>query len=345
MIATPASSLVQTLLDDYGTAARERLREYLRDRRPHHELYELASDYPERGGRALRASLCLASARAFGASATDALNSAVALELMHNAFLVHDDVEDESEERRGRPTLHLSHGIPIAVNVGDALAVLSLRPLLDNVGHLGSRIALRVLEEAERMARESVEGQALELWWRQRNVVDLDETHYLEMVLKKTCWYTTIYPIRVGALIGTRDGVDLDRFLRFGFFVGAAFQIQDDLLNLVGDARRYGKELNGDLWEGKRTLMLIHLLGAAEAGDRARLAQVLGMPRVDRTPEHIRWVRERMETYGSLEYARQVAHGLAGAARHEFSLAFAEVPDSPDRRFLEALPAWVIERA
>jgi geranylgeranyl diphosphate synthase type II len=345
MSATPASTLVQTLLDEYGTAARERLRQYLRGRTPHQELYELVADYPERGGRSLRASLCLASARAFGASASDALNSAVALELMHNAFLVHDDVEDESEERRGRPTLHLRHGIPIAVNVGDALAVLSLRPLIDNVAGLGSQLALRVLEEAERMARESVEGQALELWWRQRNVVALDESNYLEMVLKKTCWYTTIYPIRVGALIGTRDGVDLDRFLRFGFFVGAAFQIQDDLLNLVGDAWRYGKELNGDLWEGKRTLMLIHLFNAANEVDRTRLARVLGMPRADRTSEHIHWVRERMEAYGSIEHARQVAHGLAGAAQHEFSLAFAEVPDSPDRRFLEALPAWVIERA
>ena len=159
----------------------------------------------------------------------------MALELLHNAFLVHDDLEDESEERRGRPTLHVRHGAPLAINAGDALAVLSLRPLIDNVGTLGARLALRILEEAERMARESVEGQALELWWRQHHVIDLEEADYLRMVLKKTCWYTTIYPMRVGALIGTRDGVELDSYLHFGFFVGAAFQIQDDLLNLVGD--------------------------------------------------------------------------------------------------------------
>jgi geranylgeranyl diphosphate synthase type II len=335
---------VRERLEEYGTAARARMREYLRDRQSHHAFYDLVSDYPERGGRVLRASLCLATARAFGAHPTDALNSAVALELLHNAFLVHDDLEDESEERRGRPTLHLSHGAPLAINVGDALAVLSLRPLIDNVGTLGSRLALRVLEEAERMARESVEGQALELWWRQHNTVDLGESDYLRMVLKKTCWYTTIYPMRIGALIGTRDGVDLDRYLHFGFFVGAAFQIQDDLLNLVGDAARYGKELNGDLWEGKRTLMLIHLLNAATSDERERLTRVLGMPRAARTVEEVQWIRERMERYGSIDYARQVAHGLAGAALHEFSLAFADLPDSPDRAFLEALPTWVIER-
>jgi geranylgeranyl diphosphate synthase type II len=342
---TVPSTLVTERLEEYGTAARVRMRDYLRGRSLGHAFQELVADYPERGGRSLRASLCLATARAFGASPEEALNSAVALELLHNAFLVHDDVEDESERRRGRPTLHRRHGLPLAVHAGDALTVLSLRPLLDNIGLLGSRLALRVLEEAERMARESVEGQTLELWWRQHNAVELSEADYLRMVLKKTCWYTIIYPLRVGALIGTRDGVELDRYLRFGFFVGAAFQIQDDLLNLVGDEVRYGKELGGDLLEGKRTLMLIHLLQVMPPEERARLTRMLGLPRAERTEEELRWVLGRMEAYGSIDYARRVAHGLAGAAQHEFSLVYAGLPDSPDKRFLETLPTWVIERA
>ena len=148
-----------------------------------------------------------------------------------------------------------------------------------------------------------------------------------------------------GALIGTRDGVELDRYLHFGFFVGAAYQIQDDLLNLVGDEASYGKERDGDIWEGKRTLMLIHLLNVMGPEERARLSRVLGVPRAERTREEVRWVRERMERYGSIDYARQVAHGLVGAALHEFALAFADVPDSPDKDFLAALPTWVIERA
>jgi geranylgeranyl diphosphate synthase type II len=263
---------------------------------------------------------------------------------MHNAFLVHDDIEDESEERRGRPTLHLLHGVPMAVNAGDGLAVMALRPLLENRHTLGPILALRVLEEAERMARESVEGQGIELAWRRDNTVDLREEDYLQMILKKTCWYTTIYPVRVGALIGTRDGVDLERFFRYGFFVGAAFQIQDDLLNLVGDAERYGKELGGDLWEGKRTLMLIHLMRALDPDERQRLAAILGRPRTERFEPDIRWMRESMDRHGVIERAREVAHGLAGAAMHEYAAAFAGLPDTRERRFLEALPAWVIAR-
>jgi geranylgeranyl diphosphate synthase type II len=170
------------------------------------------------------------------------------------------------------------------------------------------------------------------------------EADYLGMVLKKTCWYTTIFPSRVGALIGTRDGGNLDRFIRFGFFLGAAFQIQDDLLNLAGDPGRYGKEIDGDIWEGKRTLMLIHLLRAASRPERVRLAEFLAQPRRQHRRADVVWIRERMDAYGSLEYARQVAHGLAGAALHECASLYSRVPPSRDKQFIAELATWVLER-
>jgi geranylgeranyl diphosphate synthase type II len=342
---TAASNLVPAMLQEYGAVTRVALCDYLRPREPQRHLYNMVADYPRRGGRMLRPSLCIATARVFGASIEEAVRSAVALELLHNAFLVHDDVEDESDARRGQPTLHALHGVPVAVNVGDALTLLGLRALIDNRTTLGPWLTTRVLEEAEQMVRESIEGQAVELGWRRDNALDLTDADYLSMVLKKTCWYTTIFPSRVGALIGTRGGCDLDRFVRFGFFLGAAFQIQDDLLNLAGDEARYGKEINGDVWEGKRTLMLIHLLRAAVAGERSRLGEFLARPRSRRTSADVQWVRQRMDSYGCLDYARQVAHGLAGAALHEYSCGFGDVPDSPDKRFIEALVTWVIERA
>lgn len=340
-----AADLVPALLKEYGEATRVALCDYLQPREPQRHLYNLVADYPRRGGRMLRPSLCIATARAFGASTDDAVRSAVALELLHNAFLVHDDIEDDSDQRRGRPTLHTMVGVPVAVNVGDALTLLGLRALIDNRTTLGPRLTLSILEEAERMARESIEGQAIELGWRRDNALTLTEADYLEMVLKKTCWYTTIYPSRVGALIGTRDGTDLDRFIRFGFFLGAAFQIQDDRLNLAGDPERYGKELAGDLWEGKRTLMLIHLLQSATAAERARLAEFLAQSRQQRHTSEVSWVRQRMDAYGCLEYAREIAHALAGAALHEFSSLYAGVPVSRDKAFIQSLAAWVLERA
>lgn len=337
-------SLVPAVLREYGGATRSVLFRYLPAGEPRRYLYDLAADYPRRGGRALRPSLCIATARAFGGTLEDALRTAVSIELLHNAMLIHDDIEDESEQRRGRPAMHVTEGVPISINVGDLLCMLAMRPLLDNRATLGSLLALTILEETERMARESAEGQALELGWRRDNSVDVAESDYLEMVLKKTCWLATIHPSRVGALIGTRGAVDPDRFIRFGFFLGAAFQIQDDLLNLQGDAQAYGKELGGDIHEGKRTLMLIRLLEQASPPERGRLQALLARPRRKRTLADVRWVRARMDSYGCIDYACQVANGLVGAALHECSLLYAGLPDSRDRRFIEALPGWVIQR-
>src|SRR3989441_13099212 len=185
-----ASSLVPAVLKEYGDVTRVALCDYLGPREPRRHLYSLVADYPRRGGRMLRPSLCIATARAFGAGLEDAVRTAVALELLHNAFLVHDDVEDESDERRGRPTLHALHGVPLAVNVGDALTLLGLRALMDNRLRLGPWLTMRILEEAERMAREAVEGQAIELGWRRDNATELTETDYLPMGLKKTAWDT-----------------------------------------------------------------------------------------------------------------------------------------------------------
>ena len=317
--------------------------QYLPGKEPRRYLYDILSDYPSRSGKMMRSSLCIATARAFGAPLEDALGSAVSIELLHNALLIHDDIEDESEERRGKPTLHKLHGIPLALNAGDTLSLLSLKPLIDNADKLGSQLCLSILRENERMAIETAEGQAMELGWRHDNVIDLDDEDYLVMVLKKTCWLATIHPIRVGAIIGSRNTVDLDNMIRFGFFLGAAFQIQDDLLNLVGDAR-YGKELDGDIWEGKRTVMLLRLLQLVTPEEKKLIINLLSSPREQRQKEQIRIVHQLMNDYGCIDYARQLAHGLAGAARHEFELVYSDLPESRDKQFIEGLVTWVFER-
>lgn len=345
MQAAATGDFIAAMLDEYGELTRVALCDYLQPQEPRRHLYNLVAEYPQRGGRMLRPSLCIATARAFGGSLDDALRTAVALELLHNAFLVHDDVEDESDERRGRPTLNALHGAPVAVNVGDALTLMGLRALLDNRNRLGPWLSMQLLEETERMARESIEGQAIELGWRRDNALHLSEADYLQMVLKKTCWYTTIYPSRTGALIGTGSAIDSARFVRFGFFLGAAFQIQDDLLNLRGNPQRYGKEINGDIWEGKRTLILIHLLRVCSDAERSWLAEFLRQPRQARATADVERVRRGMDEHGCLDYAAQVAHGLAGAAQHEFSTLYDSLPDSRDKRFVGALIPWVLARS
>lgn len=340
---TPGA-LVAGVLREYSGAARAVMSAHLPTREPRRFLYDLVADYPRRGGRGFRPSLCIATARAFGGSLDDALHTAASIEMLHNAMLIHDDIEDESDLRRGEPTLHARAGLALALNAGDLLALLGLRPLVANRRRLGARLSLRVVEETERMAVESAEGQAMELGWRRENTRGVTEADYLAMVLKKTCWLGMIHPARVGALIGSEDTVELDRFVRFGFFLGAAFQVQDDLLNLTGDATAYGKELGGDIYEGKRTLMLIRLLERCDEGERERVYAMLGAERATRRVEDVSFTRALMDRYGCLEEARSVASGLAGAAQHEFERAFAGLRASRDLDFIASLPAWVIER-
>ena len=342
-MTTARASLVSTMLQEYGALTRAALKKYLPSQEPRRYLYDLLRDYPERGGKMMRPSLCIAAAQLFDAPLAHALGTAVAIELLHNALLIHDDIEDGSEQRRGLPTLHLLHGVPLALNAGDTLTLMSLLPLLENRTVIGERLALRVIEETQQMARECAEGQSMELGWRRDNVTDLGDADYFEMVLKKTCWLATIYPIRVGALIGSRGGVDLKAFVRFGFFLGTAFQIQDDLLNLCADGS-YGKELNGNLWEGKRTLMLIRVFRESTRGERARLTSVLARVREERTRDEVAWIRRLMDKYSCIEYARRIAQELAGAAIHEFSLIAAGLPDSRPKSFLEQMATWVIQR-
>lgn len=331
------------MLKEYGAITRAALQTYLPQHEPKRYLYDLVADYPSRGGKMMRSSLCLAAARAWGASLDDALNCAVSIELLHNALLIHDDIEDESDERRGKPTLHAEHGIPLAINAGDTLTLLSLRPLFENLEQLGPRLSQRILHETERMAAETAEGQALELGWRRDNVMELGDEDYLVMVLKKTCWLATIYPLRLGALIGGSSSRDAEALLRFGFFVGAAFQIQDDLLNLVGD-ESYGKEIDGDLLEGKRTLMLLRLINCATGKERERLFDIYRGDRESRSVNDIAWVRRKMDEYGCLDYAREIAHGLAGAALNEYEFFAERLPESKDKAFIRGIVPWVFEQ-
>jgi geranylgeranyl diphosphate synthase type II len=339
---TRTTQFFEQTLASYREVTTRALLDLIPEQGPPH-LYDLVSVYPRRSGKGLRAALCFATCAALGGTSRQALNSAIAIELFHNGFLVHDDVQDGSDRRRGAPTLHTQHGIPIAINVGNATNLLALRRLMENRAILGPQASWLVMMETERMMKNSLEGQAIELGWIHNNVCRLGTADYLQMCLKKTSWYSFLYPLRVGALIA-RGGLEPDQFCRFGWYLGAAFQIQDDILNLTGDYRKYGKEIGGDLWEGKRTLMLIHLLQHCSTSQRRRLQAFLAQPRGEHASSEVAWICRLLENYGSISYARRAARQLAGAALLEGLAAFRGVPDSQHKRFILEMVLFVVNR-
>lgn len=341
---TRARSAVEVELSRYGGLVDAALQSDTPTGEPADYLYDLIAAYPERGGKRLRPALCIAACEAFGGRAKEALPSAVAIELLHTAFLIHDDIEDGSELRRGEPTLHGEHGVPLALNAGDALAILGMAPLRRNADLIGHRMAARVSDEFTTMAKHTLEGQASEIGWVRDNVVDLTPEDYLGMVMRKTCWYTTIHPLRVGVLIGALGSTSPDRVNDFGFHLGAAFQIRDDILNLRGDESVVGKESLGDLLEAKRTLMLIDLLAKLEGTERGDLVAFLGRDRARRTMDEARAVRDLMEHHGSLDLADNYARLYAARAHDTYADALGPSANTAAGRFLRRLIDYMVER-
>jgi geranylgeranyl diphosphate synthase type II len=314
------------------------------DREPKQHLYDLVSAQLSREGKGIRPALCLATCRAFGGDEERALPSAAAIELLHNAFLVHDDIEDESQYRRDQPTLNRQYGVPLAVNVGDAMNAMSVRLLRKNLELLGPELTSRVFDEMDHMSLQTIEGQAMELGWIRENNCRTTEEDYLLMVLKKTSWYSFIHPARIGALIAQPGTIDLEAFNRFGSFLGTAFQIQDDVLNLTGNQGKYGKEIGGDLYEGKRTLILAHLFKSANEREREKLETFFAKTRAERTPQDVAWIYQVLSAHGSIEYARSAASQFAEGARREFEAAYAGASDAEPVRFLRSLIDYMVSR-
>lgn len=344
--AEPVQSIdaVEATLRDVGRVVRRAMLDVMPDGEPGRWLYAPMREYPSRPGKALRPALCLAAGRAYGAGSDDLLGIAVAIELLHNAFLIHDDVADGSEMRRGRPTLSATHGLGAALNAGDGVAVIAGQVLRRATRRMDRDLADLVMAEFDTMAMRTLEGQAIELGWRADAAYDLGPDDYLNLIMHKTCWYTTIHPLRVGAMVGSGGTAELAPLVRFGFHFGAAFQIRDDVLNLIGDERSYGKEILGDLYEGKRTLPLLHLLSVAAGSDRDLLQDYLGRSRDERSAELVGTVRSLMDDYGSIDFTVEYAEGILLVAEEYFEQAFADAHPGPDLDFLRALVPYVWAR-
>ena len=267
--------------------------------------YGLMVEYLERRAKGLRPGLCIAVCRALGGSMDEVLPSAAVVELFHNAFLIHDDIEDGAFERRGGPALHHACGLPTALNVGDGLLALSLRPLLENTERLGLARTLQILDIVVEMVTATFEGQAMELRWIAEGAWQLDDSDYEEMALKKTCWYSFVAPARVGAVVARADPALIATLVGFMERLGLAFQIQDDLLNLEKERSQYGKEHEGDLWEGKRTLMLLHGLRSASDDERRQALEILARPRPlpDARQPRLRALLAQLRRDGSVDSA------------------------------------------
>ena len=256
----------------------------------------------------------LLSCHASGGDVSNAVTTAAAMEISEDWLLIHDDFQDKSLERRGKPALQILHGEELAVNAGDHLHLIMWKVLLANHDIIGCDLSIRVARSMEKFLQTTCEGQYLELSWTQSGRIG-SEDEYFEMVDRKTGWYTIIGPLQLGAIIAGNENA-LEPLVKFGNSLGRAFQIHDDWLNVFSE--KTGKELGGDILEGKRTLLLTRLVSQMEEAEDAQnleyVRNVFKLTREEKSQSDIDKIIELYVKYGCKEWVRNRAKTFADEA-------------------------------
>jgi len=280
--------------------------------------FKMVSDYPQRKGKYIRPSLVLLTAQAMGFNVDKAIPTAAAMQISEDWILGHDDIEDQSEQRRGLPAIQKIYGNSLAMNAGDDLHILMWKVVNNNFSVLDSSLAQKIHQEFFDMINRTILGQTIEIKWTEENRFDLTDEDILLILESKTGYYTIAGPMRLGAILGGASEEQLESIYRFGVMLGRSFQIIDDLLDLTSDFSGQKKQLGNDIYEGKRTIMLVHLLNNIDSTNKEKLKTILLKNRSQKTLDEITWVIDQMKNIGSLDYSRKLADKFSQKARQIF---------------------------
>ncbi|MBQ7530752.1 MAG: polyprenyl synthetase family protein [Paludibacteraceae bacterium] len=283
------------------------------------------------GGKRLRMQLVLAGCRLVGGNEQDALPFAEAIEVFHNFTLLHDDVMDRADVRRGMPTVHVKWNDNTAILSGDQMLIEAYH-LLEGVSanHLPELLKLFT-----RTATEICEGQQYDVDFEQRDDVQIAD--YIEMIRLKTSVLLAA-ALQGGAIIGGATAAQQEALYNYGIHLGLAFQIQDDLLDCFGDPQTFGKAIGGDISCNKKTYLLLSALNNADAGQRAELSRWLAQTAP--SAEKISAVKELYMATRAREAAEQAIAEHTRQALDCLNL----LPDNDERKQLEQLAQKLAQR-
>lgn len=259
-------------------------------------LYEPGAYILSSPGKRLRPLLVLMSVKAVGGSYSDAYNAAASVEMLHNFTLVHDDIMDNADIRRGLPTVHKKYDVSTAILVGDSLLSVAYEYLLKDL-----KVNIKdTVATFNHGVVEVCEGQSLDKEFEVRNSVSVDE--YIVMITKKTAAMAEMC-CKIGAQIGNGSLEEIKALSSYGRNIGIAFQIQDDLLDVIADEKDFGKSIGGDLVEGKKTFLFIKALEKAQGKDKQALLKVVKNKGID--PKEIELYKDLYNKLGIIKIAEE----------------------------------------
>jgi geranylgeranyl diphosphate synthase type I len=300
-------------------------------------LYKASRHIINAGGKRLRPYIVLKCCKLVGGREEDAIPTAAALELLHTFTLIHDDIMDEDEKRRGVPTVHSKWGMPIAIVTGDLLfaKVYETITKLTDPKRVTPKRILRVLREVSEATITICEGQTRDMVFEDKETVSEDE--YFEMIQGKTAALFET-SARCGGILGGANRKQIERLGEFGRYAGIAFQVIDDVLGLVADEKVLKKPVGSDIREGKRTLIVVYALEKASKNQRKKILETLGNKSA--SPEKIRETIELINSLGVIDHAKEVAEKYIRGAKE----ALAGFPATEDREDLISLSDLIFAR-
>lgn len=260
------------------------------------------------GGKRIRPVLALLTCGQLGGEPEAAFPFAVSAEILHNMFLLHDDVADGDRVRRDKPAVWVKYGMGNAVNCGDYMLARAYRILLD--AYLNTPFAAPILDLFTFVLERTIEGQALDI--NLRGADNLTVENYVRMVELKTGHYLG-FTMTGGAIIARAPKDVQDKLAQLGRLLGPAFQIRDDLIDLT-EGKGRGGEIGCDIREGKPSMLLAAALERCEAGEKAEVLRVLRKPREETTTRDVRRVIGIFKKCGALDFAQEFADGLVDKA-------------------------------
>jgi len=327
----------------------EKIQEYLPEKEPEGH-YAMVREYPKRQGKYFRPGLVLLATEMFGGEREKALLTAAAMQTSEDWLLIHDDFEDHSEERRStkdeyRPALNQIYGDELAVNAGDGLHIIMWKMLGDTVRFLGDEIGWKIYDKMYNILLTTTGGQYLELDWIRKGKVLTSEEEYYKMAYCKAGYYTVTAPLELGAMTaGILKNKELKKIENWGVPFGLAFQIWDDVMNVTVESSAQGKEKGGDILEGKRTLLLSHLLKNCAPIEKDCVISIYLKPREKKSAQEKEYVLNLMEKYGSIDYAKSIARGFAQKSIEIFDKNTAYLPDTKAKQTIRAGISFVVNR-
>ncbi len=245
----------------------KRLSKLLIGKKPE-SLYKPCEYVLKSGGKHLRGYLVLLTTKAVGGKYAQAYNAALSVEILHSFTLVHDDIMDNADKRRGVPALHIKYDINTAILAGDSLIAVAYKNLLKDC----KNNIIDILNTFNQSVIDVCEGQSLDKEYEEKRDVTIPE--YIEMITKKTGALIKMC-CSIGSKIGNGEKEHIKALEQYGYNLGLAFQLKDDLLDIVGDTKQFGKNVGGDLVEGKKTYMLLKAIELANKKDRIELNKII----------------------------------------------------------------------